>query len=116
MESSGSRYERQTVQWYAREVRAHLPREVFERAPARLLWLPVHLGIVVGLATYVARALPAWPIALACALVAGHSWGCLGFLAHEAMHHALVRSRRMERIVGWIGFAPYCLSPTLLTA
>src|SRR3990172_4535153 len=37
--SKGSRYERHSVQYYAREVRAHLPAEVFQPAPGRLLWL-----------------------------------------------------------------------------
>ena len=116
MESSGSRWERQSVQRYARELRAVLPAAVFERAPARLLWLPLHLAIIVALGTYVVRAAPPWWVAVACALAAGHSWGCLGFLAHEAMHHTLVRSRGVERLVGWFGFAPYCLSPTLWSA
>ena len=116
MESSGSRWERQSVQRYARELRAVLPAAVFERAPARLLWLPLHLAIIVALGAYVVRAAPPWWVAVGCALVAGHSWGCLGFLAHEAMHHALVRDRRLERLVGWIGFAPYGLSPTLWSA
>ena len=46
--SAGSRYERHSMQHYAREVRPHLPASVFERAATRLLWLPVHLGILVG--------------------------------------------------------------------
>ncbi len=116
MESTRSRHEQQSVQRYARELRAALPAEVFERAPERLLWLPLHLAVIVTLAIYVVRAAPAWYVAAACALVAGHSWGCLGFLAHETMHHAVVRSRRIERLVGWIGFAPYGLSPTLWSA
>jgi fatty acid desaturase len=116
MESAGSRYEQQSVQRYARDLRPHLPPRVFARAPARLLWLPAHLGIIVALAIYVVHAAPPWYVAVACALVAGHSWGCLAFLAHEAMHHALVRSQRLEKLVGYVGFAPYCLSPTLWSA
>ena len=116
MESSGSRYERQSVQRYAREVRRLLPSTAFERAPGRLLWLPVHLAIIVGLAVFVVSADPPWYVAAGCAVVAGHSWGCLGFLAHEAMHHALAGSRRLEHLVGWVGFVPYCLSPTLWAA
>lgn len=108
--------ERHPVQHYAREVRAHLPAAVFRPQPARLVWLPVHLGIVATLAAYVVRAAPPWYVALACAVVAGHSWGCLGFLAHEAMHHALTRSRTLEKLVGYSGFGIYCLSPTLWTA
>jgi fatty acid desaturase len=116
MESATNRYEQQSIQRYAREVRTHLPRAVFERAPGRLLWLPVHLGVILGLATYIVRGAPPWYVAVACALLAGHSWGCLGFLAHEAMHHAVVRSRALEKIVAGVGFAPYCLSPTLWSA
>jgi fatty acid desaturase len=117
MERSGSsRYERHSVQHYAREVRAHLPAAVFQPSPARLAWLPVHLAVIGGLAAYVVLATPPWYVALACALVAGHSWGCLGFLAHEAMHHALTRNRAVEKIVGYCGFGIYALSPTLWTA
>ncbi len=114
--TTGSRHERHSVQHYAREVRPHLAPGVFRPAPGRLLWLPVHLAIIVGLATYVVRGAPPWPVAVLCALVAGHSWGCLGFLAHEAMHHALTRNRALEKLVGYCGFGLYGLSPTLWTA
>ena len=116
METESSRYERRSVQQYAREVRRHLPAAVFQRTPARLLWLPLHLGIIAAAAIVVVRATPAWPLAVLCAVAAGHSWGCLGFLAHEAQHHALVKSRMVERLVGYCGFGIYCLSPTLWTA
>lgn len=113
METMGSRYEQHAVQHYAREVRRHLPAAVFQRNPARALWLPLHLGIIVALAVYVVLGAPPWYLAVLCALAAGHSWGCLGFLAHEAQHHAVVKSRLGERLLGYAGFAPYCLSPAL---
>jgi fatty acid desaturase len=115
MQPARSRHEHDSVQRYAREVRPHLPAAVFRRVPARLLWLPVHLAVVVGAAAVVVRGAPWWG-ALAAAVVAGHSWGCLGFLAHEALHHGVVRSRAVEKVVGWVGFLPYCLSPTLWVA
>src|SRR5262245_25645935 len=96
-----SKYEQHAVQHYAREVRPHLPPAVFQPAGSRLLWLPVHLAIIGILAAYVVLAAPAWPVALVCAVVAGHSWGCLGFLAHEAMHHALTKDRLVEKLVGY---------------
>jgi fatty acid desaturase len=116
MQPARSRYERASVQHHAREVRPHLPAEVFRPAPGRLLWLPVHLAVIVGAAALVVLASPAWYVALACALVAGHSWGCLGFLAHETMHHAVVRNRLVEKLVGYAGFGIYGLSPTLWVA
>lgn len=113
METVDSRHARMTVQRHAREIRRHLPARVFERTPGRLLWLPLHLAIIVGLGVFIVRANPPWWAALLAAVVAGHSWGCLGFLAHEALHHALVRDRRLETLIGLVGFAPYGLSPTL---
>jgi fatty acid desaturase len=114
MDAIGSRHERQSVQRYAREVRAHLPADVFQPAPARLLWLPVHLAVIVAAAVVVVQGAPWW-VALGCAIVAGHSWGCLGFLAHETLHHAVTRRRWVETLVGCVGFAPYALSPALWT-
>lgn len=116
MQSKQSRYERSSVQHYAREVRPHLPPELFRPTPTRLLWLPLHLGIIVAAAFLVVRGAQPWYVDLLCALVAGHSWGCLGFLAHEALHHALVRKSWLEKIVGGVGFLPYGLSPTLWVA
>lgn len=115
-QTAGSAYETRTVQHYAREVRQHLPRAFFRPAPARLWWLPLHLAVVGGLAAVVVRGRPSWPVALVCAVVAGHSWGCLGFLAHEALHHALTKNRVVQRLVGYCGFGLYCLSTTLWTA
>jgi fatty acid desaturase len=110
---SSSRYERQAAQRYARELRPELPPAVFAPAPGRLLWLPVHLGVIIAAAWFVVHTTPPWYLAALSALVAGHSWGCLGFLAHEALHHALVKRRWIETLVGYAGFAPYCLSPAL---
>jgi fatty acid desaturase len=113
---TASRFEQYTAQQYARAVRPHLPAEIFQPAPARLAWLPLHLAIIVGLGAVVVAAQPAWYVALACALLAGHSWACLGFLAHEVLHHAVVRQRGLERLVGYCGLLIFCLSPTLWNA
>jgi fatty acid desaturase len=112
---SASRHERQTVQQYAREVRAHLDPAIFRPDPRRLWWLPVHLAMITAMAALVIAGAP-WPVALLAAIVAGHSWGCLGFLAHEAMHHALTPNRTLEKMVGYAGFGLYGLSPTLWAA
>jgi fatty acid desaturase len=116
METTTCRYEEQPVQHYARAVRQHLPAAMFQRTPVRLLWLPLHLGIIMAAAIYVVSAAPPWYLAVLCAVLAGHSWGCLGFLAHEALHHAVVKSPMVERLVGYCGFGIYCLSPALWTA
>jgi fatty acid desaturase len=116
MATHGSRWQQFTVQHYAREARGYLPDAVFHPVPARLLWLPLHLGIILGLAAYVVAAAPPWYLAVGAALVAGHSWACLSFLAHETLHHAVVRNRLVERVVGYCGLGLFCLSPTLWVA
>ena len=62
---TGSRYESHSVQQHARRVRPHLPPAVFRPVPGRLLWLPVHLAIIVGLGLWIVCARPPWWAALA---------------------------------------------------
>jgi fatty acid desaturase len=111
-----SRLEQFSRQHYAREVRQYLPATVFRTVPQRLAWLPLHLTIIVGLACWIVAASPAWYIRLGCGVLAGHSWACLAFLAHETLHHAVVKNRQVERLVGSCGLMLFCLSPTLWTA
>jgi len=114
--TSASRLEQWSVQQYAREVRPYLPAAIFQPAPSRLVWLPVHLTIIIGLGLHIALAAPPWYLALGCAVLIGHSWTCLAFLAHETLHHAVVRNRTLEHLVGFCGLTIFCLSPTLWTA
>ena len=97
-----------------RAVKPALPPDTFEPARARLLWLPVHVAVIAaGFALM--RDLPwfAWPVA---SLVIGASMGGLAFVAHEALHGAIVRGRTARRVVGWLGFLPFTLSPRLWIA
>lgn len=111
-----SQFERSSVQEYAREVRRHLPADVFRPVPVRAAWLPLHLTMIAGLNAYVVAAAPPWYVSVCLAVLAGHSWVCLAFLAHETLHHAVVRSRPLERLIGYCGLGIFCLSPTLWTA
>ncbi|HSP97925.1 MAG TPA: fatty acid desaturase [Candidatus Dormibacteraeota bacterium] len=101
---------------YARELRDELPAEIFRRRPSRLGWLVLHGAVIVALTAVVLDTAPPWWAALLCAVAIGHSWGCLGFLAHETLHHAVTGSRALERAVGYLAFLPYATSPTLWTA
>lgn len=114
--TSASRWEQSSVQQYAREARVHLPAAVFQPVPQRLLWLPIHLGIIAAIATWTVATQAPWYLALPGALIAGHSWACLAFLAHETLHHAVVRNWLVEKLVGYCGLGLFCLSPTLWVA
>jgi fatty acid desaturase len=55
-------------------------------------------------------------LVLLCGVAIGHSWGCLGFLAHEVLHHAVVGHRGLERAIAYLAFLPYATSPALWIA
>jgi fatty acid desaturase len=101
---------------YAREVRPALPEGVFAPARSRVLWLPVHVGVIAALAWSMATGrlpVPLWPVA---SLVIGCCMAGGVFLGHETMHGGVIRGKHAIRLVGWIAFLPFGLSPTLWTA
>ncbi len=57
-----------------------------------------------------------WPASLFLSLVIGGSFAGLTFLGHETLHGAVVHTRWLRKAVGWIGFSPFVVSPTLWVA
>ena len=96
---------------YVRELRAELPTEAFQPAHSRLALVPTYLAIVVAAIIGITQ-LPLW-FAPLLSIVIGVGFACLTFIAHEAMHGGIVRSRAARLVVGWIGFLPFVLSPRL---
>src|SRR5215831_4056568 len=98
---------------YVRSIKPALPPETFRPARSRILWLPVHALAIAGATWAIASgALPwmLWPIA---SLVIGCSFGGLAFVAHEALHGAIIPGRNTQRVIGWLAFLPFTLSPRL---
>lgn len=56
---------------------------------------------------------PLWPLL---SLVIGTSFAGLTFLGHETLHGAVLRGRALPRLVGFIGFLPFVISPRLWVA
>jgi fatty acid desaturase len=104
------------VSFYARELKPALPGPTFEPAHSRLCWLPLHVGVIsLGILSLAAGWVP-WLAAGGVSLLIGSSFAGLTFLAHETLHGAVVRDRRMRRLVGAIGFFPFMISPRLWIA
>ncbi len=81
-----------------------------------MLWIPVHLSVLVsGALLLSAFQLPwfAWPLV---SVIMGCSFGGLTFLGHETLHGAVVRNKRLRRVIGWLGFLPFVVSPRLWEA
>jgi len=104
------------VSHYARALRGVLPTEAFEPEPRRALWLVLHAAIAAGGIVLLGVVAPPWPVALVVSLVIGHSFACGAFVAHEALHGAVVRQRDLRRLIGWLGFLPFGISPKLWVA
>src|SRR5688572_24755036 len=104
------------VSAYASELKPELPPRAFEPARSRLLWLPVHLAVItLGWLAIAKDWLPGavWPLS---SLVMGCSFAGLAFVAHETLHGAIVRQKRLRHLVGFLAFLPFALSPRLWVA
>jgi fatty acid desaturase len=99
------------VSHYTRVLRPHLPEGVFDPVPARLLWLALHVPVaVLGIWAIAAGGL-AWPLKALISVPIGLAFAGMAFVAHEALHGAMVRARWARRLVGGIGFLPFLISP-----
>ena len=74
------------------------------------------MGIIaLGITSLAAGWVP-WLAAGGVSLLIGASFAGLTFLAHETLHGAVVRGRRMRRLVGTLSFLPFMISPRLWIA
>ncbi len=100
---------------YARELRPHLPASVFDPVPARLGWLALHLVVVVAgmfaIAALADGGVGSWLLMAAVSVPVGLSFAGMAFVAHETLHGAVVRPMWARRLVGWVAFAPFLISP-----
>jgi fatty acid desaturase len=72
--------------------------------------------VIVTATLAIARGWLAWPAVPALSIAIGISFACLTFVAHEALHGGVVRGKRLRHVVGWLGFAPFAVSPRLWVA
>jgi len=96
-----------------RRLRAALPAETFAPRPARALLVPLWAAVAVALAAGIALAPIPWWGQLLGALALGQVYAMLAFAAHEILHGATVRDRRLQAALGFVGFLPFLVSPHL---
>ena len=101
---------------YVRDLRGELPDGVFARATSRLAFVPVHLAVIVMSTIAIAASWLPWFTVPLLSLAIGASFAGLTFIAHEGLHGAIVRGRRAQYVLGFLGFLPFLVSPTLWNA
>lgn len=105
-----------TVSAYAREVRPRLPDSAFAPARSRVLWVPFHYAIIALLTWALATHQVPWLLWPLISVVIGCCMAGVTFVGHEALHGGVIRGRMGIRIVGWLGFLPFVVSPQLWMA
>ncbi|GHG99477.1 fatty acid desaturase [Comamonas sp. JC664] len=93
------------------ELRRVMPPESFQPQPLRGI---VALGVVpvMGVLMWAVASgrLPWWACLLG-SFALGQMATSVGLAAHEALHHAVFRSRALESLLGWVGFGPFLVTP-----
>jgi fatty acid desaturase len=93
------------------KVRNALPSEVFEPQPQKGIAVLILIPVYIVLIWYVVSFQPPWYICILIAFTSGQIFTILGFAAHEALHGAIFRSKFGQYLLGYIGYAPFLISP-----
>lgn len=101
---------------YTHVVRAALPASALARAPGRLALIPTYLLVIAAATFAIATGLGGWPVAAALVVVNGVAFAGLTFIGHELLHGSIAGGRRTRRVLGWITFLPFTMSPRLWEA
>ena len=101
-----------TIGQYAREIRSELPKDILKPNPLRLGYMFSYYIIIAACFYAMATFDIAWYFKIALGLVIGQSFGAAAFLAHEILHGSVVRNKKLQHTLGFLGFTPFLISPT----
>jgi fatty acid desaturase len=101
---------------YVRALRPELPPRAFERARSRLAFVPAHVALIVAATIAIACGWVPWFAVPLLSVVIGASFAGMTFVAHEVLHGGIVRDKRLQYAVGWLGFLPFTVAPQLWLA
>ncbi len=97
---------------YRSILKKKIPAELFEPDLGALWWYPVHAGVI-ALCWFVLTNHFSWWTAPFLALAVGHSFGCMGFIAHDICHGGTIKNLVARDLLAGIGFSPFWISPRL---
>lgn len=97
---------------YRRVLKAQIPPRYLKPDNAHLWWLVPHFLLIFGCIKAIS-VWPAWWLVIPLSIVIGHSFGCLGFVAHEICHGGAIRNRNLRHFLAGIAFSPFGIGPHL---
>lgn len=97
---------------YRNLVKKELPAEYLKPDRLNLIWYPIHAAII-GTSLWLLTTHFSWWLAPILSLVIGHSFACMGFVAHDVCHGASVRNPTIRDFLGAVGFSAFGIGPYL---
>jgi fatty acid desaturase len=102
----------QPLSFYVQHCRKKLPAALFEPVPARFFLFIGFLAVAITALTLISLPSTPWYFKAVLGFVAGSCFGGIAFFSHELLHGSVVRSRKLQDIIGFFGFMPFFISPT----
>ncbi len=109
-ETTGS--ELKSLGEYNREVSKELPKEMLRKEPTRLKYGVMYFAIIFCCIYLLTSFDFIWLVKLPISILMGIALAGNTFLAHEVCHGAIVKNKKLQNALGFIGLAPFLISPT----
>lgn len=98
--------------FYRQALIPHLPADLFELNPGRLVWWTCFAAIACGSYLAIVHLNLHWTAKLALGVAIGISNGVLTFVCHEVGHGSVVKSKKLQDFLIIFGTMPFFISPT----
>ena len=95
---------------YRNQVKKAMPSNILEPDYGNLAWFLVH-GALISIGYYLLVKHFSWWIAPVVSLVIGHSFACMGFLAHDICHGGTIKKLWIRDLLAGLGFSPLAIGP-----
>lgn len=101
------------IQFYAKQLKAHIPKEAFQAAPYKLIPMSIHVGLVLGNLILIKTYLGSLAILILCSIFIGLSIACIFLFSHELTHGTIIRKQPLLYTLENFFWAFSGLPPTL---
>ncbi len=96
----------ETIPRYRQILRQELPAHYFKPDSRSLFWLLPHAAVI-GLGIWLLNKHFTWWSAPFLAFIIGHSFGCMGFVAHEICHGGGIKNKKLQHFLTGVAFSPF---------
>ena len=97
---------------YRKILRENVAPELLVPDNYHLLWIPFHLAII-GVGLFLLTTQFSYWTAPFLSLVIVHSFGCLGFVAHETCHGGAISNKTLRHFITGVCVSPCAIGPAL---